>query len=486
MRIPVGPVLCVASLSMASIGLPAATPVQLQPFLEYAPIKAMVGQTAGTGGMGHAVLILNLDPGFTGQAKPAIIVSEYGGLQSSVVGFDGATGSPLDGWSPGAVRPTSWAGYSYLSGASQPFPRVIAAFSQKPTLVVSEHGKTLGQIAVANYHSSPLANGGYVPGYRHDLSTVIFGGEDYKVHKVSLFSYAEDFGWPKTHSEGAQRVTTPAILDINNDSFPEVFSASGNSSGGFDVRAHDGQTGMLLWVRQIPRGYPANYLSVGQINPDLSREVVLVHREPVSPFAPRITVFDANTGNSEHSDISLPGSIPYGSAPVLADLNGDGLDEVIVLTESKLNVLGGSGFTQLAGFPVDLGSVWVGDSAPVVGDIGGAAGQEIVFTTQVPGVAGQSMLHIIQQNGTYMFPRQSMQLGGGQTNAIHDLDGDGHNELVVAARGALTVEKQDAVWVFDFSRNEPEPTVHGTISWGQFGRNAERCNCSIRSLISGG
>jgi len=243
---------------------------------------------------------------------------------------------------------------------------------------------------------------------------------------------------------------------------------------------HSGASGNLLWVRLVSQGYSANYLAIGQVLPDENLEVIVIERLANSPSTPRVLILDATTGATK-ATVELPGSVPYGTAPVLADLNGDGLDEVVVATESQLSAIDGESLQQLPGFPVNLGNVWIHDSAPVIGDIGGPPGAEIVLTTKVPG-SSSSQVHIINQNGTYMIPRQSMVLGGGMTNAIHNLDADGHNELVIAARGAPTVGLQDSIWVFDFSRDELIPSDHGEVLWGQFGQNAERCNCSRLAL----
>lgn len=468
--------LCSAGLS----GLYAATPIELQPYLEYAPLQTRVGMTAGTGGMSHAVLILDLRADQARQRMPAIFVSEYNYSPNSVVAFNGADGKPLKGWGSGEVRPVgSSSGIAYLSGSAQPSPRVIAAFSEKPALIVTEFGQKIGQFTQGNYYSSAMAIGGHVPDSRHDFTAAYFGGEDYKVHRVSLFTENEVPGWPKTHSNSAQRVTTPALLEINGDTSPEVFSAAGNSSAGFEVRAHDGTTGNLLWVRQFSSGYAANYVAIGQVLPDMDPELIVVHRNGTTSGS-RLFILDALTGAVDGT-VDLPGTISYGSAPALADLNGDGLDDLVVATESFLSAIAGGTLQQLPGFPTNLGSVWLGDSAPVIGDIGGPSGAEIVLTTRVPG-SDSSEIHIINKNGTYMLPRQSMVLGGGMTNAIHNLDDDGHNELVIAARGAPTIGLQDSLWVLDFSQNELVPSIHDPVLWGQFGQNAERCNCSKLAL----
>lgn len=465
------------------ITLSAATPPQLQPYLEYPPIQSKVGQTAGTGGMSHALLVMPLDPMGLGVSVPAIIASEYGSNPNSVVAFRGFDGSPILGWESGAVRPSgNSAGYAHLAGTTTPFPRIIASFAQKPALVVGESGAILGQFSYGNYYSSAVAIGGYRPGMRHDSTAAYFGGEDLSIHRVTMFWLSEEFGWPKSHSNSAQRVATPAIIDLNGDYSPEIFSAGGGSSSGFQVKAHDGISGSLSWQHQFNGGYAASYLAIGQILPDDSLEVAVVHRMPTTPFTPRLSIIDAVSGIIE-ATLDLPGTVSYGSAPVLADLNSDGLDDVIVLTAGRLSAISGGNLQQLPGFPFYLGDVRISDSAPIVGDIGGPNGSEIVLITEVPGVFARSEVHIINQAGIYMMPRFSMDISP-RTGGIHDLDNDGHNELIIAARGAATIAVQDSIWVFDFSRNEPTPTTHGAVLWGQFGQNSERCNCSIIALKS--
>lgn len=473
-----------ASVAVLAYGitLSAATPPQLQPYLEYAPIQSRVGLTVGASGMSHALLVMQLEPEGLGLPVPAIIASEYGSNPNSVVAFRGFDGSPILGWESGSVRPSgNSAGYAYLAGAAKPFLRIIASFNQKPALVVGESGKILGQFTQGNFYSSAVAIGGYRPGTRHDSTAAYFGGEDHSIHLVTMFGLSEEFGWPKSHS-GGQRVATPAVIDLNGDYSPEIFSAAGSNFSSFQVKAHDGMSGSMIWQQQFENGYVTSYLAIGQVLPDDSLEVVVVHRMPTTPSTPRLSVIDAVSGTIE-AIFDLPGAVPYGSAPVLADLNSDGLDDVIVLTESRLSAISGGNLQQLPGFPVDLGNVRISDSAPIVGDIGGPHGSEIVLITEVPGVFARSEIHIINQAGNYMMPRFFMDISP-RTGAIHDLDNDGHNELIIAARGALTIAVQDSIWVLDFSRNEPTPTTHEPVLWGQFGQNSERCNCSIIALKS--
>lgn len=206
------------ALALVSAPCYASTPTALAPFLDYSPIRVWTGQTAGTGGMTHALLVMDL-PGADGAnaGMPAIIRSEARGGQSSVVAFSGLDGNPLPGWLPGEVRPAT-GGTAYISGTSVPYPRVIAAFASAPrtALIVSGWGGEEGRFSVGNYHSSALAISTGPNWLRRPHVSANFGAEDYRVHKVGLESQAPRPGWPSAYAAaGAQRITTPALLDLN-------------------------------------------------------------------------------------------------------------------------------------------------------------------------------------------------------------------------------------------------------------------------------
>jgi hypothetical protein len=153
----------------------------------------------------------------------------------------------------------------------------------------------------------------------------------------------------------------------------------------------------------------------------------------------------------------------FASPPVLADLDSDGIPEIVVQLDNSLHVFTRTG--EMRGFPITFDArsnggatiASLGNSIPVIGDIDGDGAPEIVVMVQITSTP-LGDLHAFRLDGTEVagFPKRLV-LGAGAVSAIGDLDGDGKNELVV--RGP------DALWVFDIHHGLPT----GRIEWGQFG-----------------
>ena len=117
----------------------------------------------------------------------------------------------------------------------------------------------------------------------------------------------------------------------------------------------------------------------------------------------------------------------YGT-PCVADLNGNGQMEIAAaMRDDKLHVLDSTG-TLLPGFPVAIG----GDpaTAPAIADLGGDGIQEIIFAT-----SGDNQLHAFRPDGSESsgFPVGIAQ--GEDTDsapAIGDINGDGDPDIAIA------------------------------------------------------
>ena len=157
----------------------------------------------------------------------------------------------------------------------------------------------------------------------------------------------------------------------------------------------------------------------------------------------------------------------------VADLDGDGLPEVLLHSDGRLDVWHGDG-SLFPGFPATWGGgrYETGSSAPVVGDVDGDSRPEIVFTSHhaYDWTHRDSALMVFDANGSYeaYFP-ELLPIGWGGTPAIADIDLDGRNEIIVIAdRWDGVEEPQDMVWVFEIETSGP----HGAIEWGQLGGGA--------------
>ena len=140
--------------------------------------------------------------------------------------------------------------------------------------------------------------------------------------------------------------------------------------------------------------------------------------ETILPLTVSIDLFQAN--------FPIPLSKPIMSGNSVVDLDGDGVNEVVVTgTDSLVHVFTLAG-TELAGFPYATGNWIVG--APAVGDIDDDGDLEIVVTSR------DRKIHVIQHDGTGVaIVEASHYLMS--TPALDDLDGDGDLEIVVPGYG---------------------------------------------------
>src|SRR6266702_1757754 len=198
-------------------------------------------------------------------------------------------------------------------------------------------------------------------------------------------------------------------------------------------------------------------------------------------------IFVAEDDNQLHAyradGTVLPGwpvSIPNGgfrSTPALADLDGDGVLEIIVQTWTALNVFRGDG-SVFPGWPYVFNGETSGTEvyAPVVGDLDGDGLPDIVLITTVDELQ-TGRVRVFNRDGV-LHPRfpKTLPIGEAAAPAIADIDGDGRNEIIIAGN-FLNGEPgyYDKVWVFDLGG----PTPHGPVLWGQFMGNAKHTGTAV-------
>ena len=279
-------------------------------------------------------------------------------------------------------------------------------------------------------------------------------------------------GWPFCAHfvpSAEQEFSTPAVEDIDNDGYPELIAASGSQ---MFILNHDGTL-----VDGFPVEFPASVHSfpvVGDVDGDNQYEIVVggFNDFTYDDGGEAIIIID-NSGRIEYTiDLSFH-DVHYGSAPALADLNGDGTPEIIYQTEAYLFVYTHNvdTFELMPGWPQrvsQLRNPWAGDSSPVVGDVDADGSQEIVITVHnvsSPSSAEQDdEVRVYESNGLLhpRFPKAGA-LGSGGTPAISDIDLDGRNEIII--RGGTFIY-DPVILVYDLGGEN-----HGKIEWGQFGRD---------------
>ncbi|PYV19531.1 MAG: hypothetical protein DMG21_01275 [Acidobacteria bacterium] len=162
------------------------------------------------------------------------------------------------------------------------------------------------------------------------------------------------------------------------------------------------------------------------------------------------------------------------AAGVLADMNQDGIPEIVLtlsdpnLSESmtlSVSVLTGLGAT-LPGWPVQLPRASLFNwTSPVVGDVDGDGLPEIV-------IVAHGALHVLKHDGMMVagFPKIIDRLNnfndGRQPGAvIADIDNDGRNDIIVTALYWDGVPGYfNKIWVYDLNG----PANHGPIEWGHY------------------
>jgi len=152
-----------------------------------------------------------------------------------------------------------------------------------------------------------------------------------------------------------------------------------------------------------------------------------------------------------------------GDGLALADIDGDGIPEIVKVAGTGLYIWHGDG-SPLPGWPRDLGGQ--SGAEPAIGDIDGDGAVDIVtydYEGQVS-VPGVLRLHAFRGDGSYLpgFPRNLSGAPGSMAPAaIADIDLDGRNDLVVSlGRGGGLHES-----IFAYDLNGAGP--YGPVEWSQ-------------------
>ena len=289
-------------------------------------------------------------------------------------------------------------------------------------------------------------------------------------------------GWPVASFAGAcggnggQQVVSFAFGDVDQDTETEVVAVGRDF---FDLTTRscllalnmDGSlvTGFPVIVSQT-RDDPT--VTVGDVDGDGAPEIIYILDDPDPAVAEEdaVVLVISGAGTLERS-IQLSGQLLFDApASSLADLDGDGAAEIIVLTEDSLNVVRGDG-TSYPGFPVVFytGATGSGPTkencSVMVGDIDGDMSPDLVFCYREGG--GVAVLLAYDSSGnplpdTPLVLDRTGSLPRGP--AIADIDLDGQNEVVVAT--------SEGLFVFRYGNMNPS----GPILWGQWGRDSRHTN----------
>jgi subtilisin family serine protease len=196
---------------------------------------------------------------------------------------------------------------------------------------------------------------------------------------------------------------------------------------------------------------------IGDVDGDGHLEIVTVAYE--SPDWLGTVLIFSDAGKLERT---LPCNSRFPSTPALADLDGDGIPEIVVSTDAEVYAWKGSG-ALAPGWPVSLGVAGGGGVEPVVGDVDGDGQPDVVVVLQQFDPYRSARIHILDRHGNPHtgFPMSLDTSTGMIPPAIADLDLDGRNDLVVVT--SPDWGRRDGVFAFDWHGAGP----YGAIEWDQ-------------------
>jgi hypothetical protein len=246
---------------------------------------------------------------------------------------------------------------------------------------------------------------------------------DGQVH-VLRHDGSEQPGWPQAVSGNA--FAGAAVADLNGDGSFEIVTAT---TGGY-VYAWDAGGSLLLGWPVYAGGPVWSSPALGNLDGDPQMEIAVTAN---SAGALKMLVLN-------HDGTDLPGwplivqsSAGYGLAsPVLADMDGDGKNEIVLGAETYSANLATNGYcfksdgSQLAGWPVgfDCGTRIV--CSPAIADLDGDGKLDAVF------IASNGVLRAYSNQGVNRMLWEVRTGSNGRTNPIAaDIDSDGIIEVLL-------------------------------------------------------
>ena len=227
-------------------------------------------------------------------------------------------------------------------------------------------------------------------------------------------------GWPLNYTGSTQRGGMYCKLDSDDDL--EIVYNTGQQAYAWNI---DGSVvdGWPVSMSLYADGAPA----YGDIDGDGESEVVISTRTPGTANQGTLYAFEKNGSPVSGFPVTMSGGAT--KTPVLADLNGDGVYEIIVEERDYptgfVGVYKGDG-TSYPGFPVEMGEI--PGSAVAVGDINGDNIPEIVAESYYNVYVYDNMGNLMEG---FPYSPGSGRVFSYSSPVLADMDGDGNREILV-------------------------------------------------------
>jgi hypothetical protein len=441
--------------SGAALTIPVTLTISRDPHLE----RGFPVQTFSTDGMYQAgpssvfITVGNLDT----DQELEILVSAYSSGPLWAFNHDG-TG--LDGW-PEGYGP--WVGYpslgNFFGGVGQLEVAAgygpIVASCNEDRFVFNGNGLPLPGWPVESCNAGTTSPPQIADVDGDGLDEIFFSLDAYRANGQRLG------GWPPPNPQQGSL----AFGDVDGDSVDEVIVASHSQImayefNGSTVAGFPFQTFPITDSSKIPAGP----IVTADIDGDSRCEIIEVRKLQGNPSKAFVRLFGANGSLKWENETLLGDSINYTTAPALADLDADGVPEIIVQVEGALYVWHGDG-TLMSGWPVRLGEHdSIGNSSPVIGDVDGDQLPDVVIVAYRDSATTKVLVY--DRNGQLhpAFPKV-LPLSTSMAPAIADIDLDGRNEILVGSTQWNGYwDMYDTVFAYDLGG-----PAHGPILWGQVG-----------------
>lgn len=301
-------------------------------------------------------------------------------------------------------------------------------------------------------------------------------GEIYIIYENSALAHLSDIygndlpGWPLAIAPHAF-----ATADFDGDGVNEIVIApqAGNSQTRLIIfRKDGGQYSATPNFGVQTRVYP----TIGDVDGDGELEIVVIGRMTTAPYRSEVKIF--NHDGTLQASYTVEDNTDYGTQNALADMNADGVPEILFVANNNAYVMDADG-NDLPGWPKlhsPTPSYPLGTNI-VVGDVisdGDREYPEVIYTLR-SGYSQNGAIKIYNHDGTEVKRWDSQALypiASGRSNAIADIDADGFNEIIIAGDYWQGVSGYyPTIWAIDLNKNE-RPVDHGYIHWGGYGNDS--------------